>query len=278
MSQIETLRGDYAGALIRLDEALPLARSSGDRAAEAEVLYGLANIRFRLGDSQQGLEAIQECEQLARQLGDDVLILQASNRLGTLLDSLSRLDEARQVFDEALALARRTGHRRWENTLLTNVGFLEIGRRNWDSAVANLESALAWSRETDDLTGLVFNGLNLAMAYLRRGDTEKAPPLIHVALRVGMTNESLPAQLGSIGVEGERLVATGNASQGLALLGLVKHHPSASADMQNDIRLGLEFWGPKLGLTAKEIEAGMQAGKSLELTQTAANILSAATA
>lgn len=273
LSQIETLRGDYAGALTRLDEALPLARSSGDRAAEADVLYGLANIRFRLGDSQRGLESVEACQELARQLGDDVLLLQAANRHGTLLDSLGRDEEARRVFEDTLALSRRVGHRRWENIILTNLGFLELRARNWDEARANLESALAWAQTTDDLQGLVFNGVNLAYAHIRGGDPAKATPLISQALRIGVDTESLPAQLGAVGVEGERLLASGQRAKGLALLGLARHHPSTASDIQGDIQMGLEFWEEKLGLSPAQIEAGMVKGKDLDLERTVAEIL-----
>jgi hypothetical protein len=132
---------------------------------------------------------------------------------------------------------------------------------------------LAWSRETEDLQGLVINGINLAMAYLRSGETDRVPPLVLESLRIAVDIESPPAQLSAVGTEGERLLATGQKQTGLALLGLAFHHPSSSSDIQGDVRMGLDYWGPKLGLTDEEMEAGMVAGKGLDLAQTAAGIL-----
>ena len=273
LSQVETLKGEYDGALQHLDEALPLARSSGDRAAEANVLYGIGNIRFRLGEYEAGLTAIEECEALTRQLGDDAMVIQAANRHGTLLDSLTRFDEARKVFEEALSLSRRVGHRRWENTMLTNLGFLELREGNWERAKANLERALAWSREAEDLQGLVFNGVNLAFAYMRSGAADRVSPLIVDALRVGVETDSLPAKLSAVGVEGERRLAIGQQDRGLALLGLAQHHPSASSDIENDIQMGLDYWGPRLGLGPDDIRAGMEAGRGLDFEATIREIL-----
>ncbi|HSB90866.1 MAG TPA: hypothetical protein VLD63_12665 [Anaerolineales bacterium] len=69
------------------------------------------------------------------------------------------------------------------------------------------------------------------------------------------------------------LLASGKKRAGLALLGLAFHHPSSSSDIQGDVQMGLDYWGPKLDLTKKETEAGMAAGRGLDLAQTAAGIL-----
>jgi hypothetical protein len=160
---------------------------------------------------------------------------------------------------------------------MTNLGFLELRLHDWGKARATLEGALAWAREAEDLQGLVINGVNLAFAYLRSGDPDRTPPLIADALRIALNIESLPAQLSAVGTEGERLLATGDRKTGLAFLGLAFHHPASSSDIQGDVQMGLDYWGPKLGMTDGEVKAGMQAGKDLDLAQTAARILARAT-
>jgi tetratricopeptide (TPR) repeat protein len=267
LSRVETLQGDYPGALSRLEGALPLARASGDRAALANVLYGQANVRFRLGDNDEGLVSIEECVQLARELGENVLLLEAINRRGTLLDAIGRYDEARAEFVSGLALAQQLGLEKRQHPILTNLGYLELREGNFDGAKTNLETALGWSREREDLQGIIFNGVNLAFAYLRTEEASRARPLIKEVLQAARASGSFPAELSAVGTEGERLLALGETGRGLALLGLSRHHPASSADIRTDIQMGLDFWAPRLGLTQPEIEAGLAAGKSLDLDQ-----------
>jgi tetratricopeptide (TPR) repeat protein len=273
LSQVETSQGNYAQALSHLDEALPLARPSGDLAALANVLYGMANAHFRVGNATEGIPCAQECIELARQLGDDTLLLQAENRLGTLFEHGGDFEGGRREFESALDLARRVGHRRMENTLLTNLGYLEIREGNYERAVATLERAMAWARESDDLQGLIFNGVNLAIARLRVGGYDQVLPLIKETLLASRRADSLPAKASAVGVAGELRLAQGDVSQGLALLGLAKNHPAASTDIQADIALALLFWGTRLSLEDRQIEAGLAAGKSLDLETEVEKIL-----
>ena len=267
LSRVETLQGDYPGALARLEEALPLARASGDRAALANVLYGQANVRFRLGHNDEGLSSVEECVQLARELGENVLLLEAMNRRGTLLDALGRLDEARAEFVSGLALAHELGLENRQHHMLTNLGYLELRERNFEGAKANLETALAWSREREDLQGIIFNGVNLAFAYMRTGEASRARLLIVEVLQAARTSGSFPAKLSGVGAEGERLLALGETGRGLALLGLAQNSPTSSADIRTDIQMGLDFWTSRLGLSRPEIEAGLAAGRELDLDQ-----------
>ena len=151
--------------------------------------------------------------------------------------------------------------------MLTNLGYLELRERNFEGAKTTLETALAWSREREDLQGIIFNGVNLAFAHLRTGEGSRARPLIGEVLQAARASGSFPAELSGVGAEGERLLALGETDRGLALLGLARHHPASSADIRTDIQMGLDFWAPRLGLSGTEIEAGMAAGKGLDLDQ-----------
>jgi hypothetical protein len=48
---------------------------------------------------------------------------------------------------------------------------------------------------------------------------------------------------------------------------LARNNPTSSADIRADIQMSLDFWGPRLGLSGPEIEAGLAAGKELDLDQ-----------
>jgi tetratricopeptide (TPR) repeat protein len=148
-----------------------------------------------------------------------------------------------------------------ENTLLSTLGFLEIREGNWEQAVATLERALVWAREREDLQGLVFNGVNLAIARLRMADYDLVLPLIKEALGAARQGDSVPAKVSAVGVAGELRLAQGYIQQGLALLGLSRNHPAASTDIQVDIDSALDFWGKRLGLEPATVEVGLAAGR-----------------
>ncbi len=76
---------------------------------------------------------------------------------------------------------------------------------------------------------------------------------------------SLPSKLGVLNIEGERRLALGDITRGLALLGLAWHHPVLASDGRTDIQGTLDFWIPKLGISQQDVEAKMEAGRSLDL-------------
>ena len=89
---------------------------------------------------------------------------------GRALEALGRVNDARERYLVALALAQRVGDRVCEGKLRSNLGSLDANEARMDEAREHLVGALAIARETGDkrLECEVLNGLGTLHEYLGR--------------------------------------------------------------------------------------------------------------
>ncbi len=102
---------DYAASRRHLEEALPLARAQGDKAAIAGTLNNMGLLARDTGDLTGALKAFGESHVLAKAAGDRTLVASAACNLGTVALNLSDHATARMALEEGTALFRSTGDR-----------------------------------------------------------------------------------------------------------------------------------------------------------------------
>ncbi len=271
-SLVETARGNYSAALTLLDEALPLARQTDDGATLAKVLYGLATTHFRTGNHTAARAAGEECLVMAKALGDEVLQMLAHNRLGTVLSWIDRIIGLGH-YHSALDLARRIGHRNGEQMVLSNLGFDAGQNANWAEAIRYSEEGLRLAREDHNLFAITISALNLASYYLQADQPDQARAMLRESLLAAQQMGSDTGLIGAVQSAAEIRLYEGDIEGGLRLFGLARYHPASAADLLEDQTRALEHWQGKLGLSAVQIEAGLEAGRELELAAVVAELL-----
>jgi tetratricopeptide (TPR) repeat protein len=162
------------------------------RLAEARILFEAADARAHTEELYAGA-------------------LRAENNLATVLETSDRYAEALELFDQATALARRRGDRRWESALRTGRLFqlLQLGR--WDEALAVAgEEELMEANEIAAASMLV-----VALVHCERGDPSAARAL---QAATGMLRDSNNAQsrAGYAAAEARVLRADGHPADALA--------------------------------------------------------------
>jgi hypothetical protein len=227
----------------------------------------MANTLFRVGNYDQAERFCRECISTARALGDDFLLADALNRLGTVLDQANKGRQALTEFDAALELARRIGYQRVEKSVYNNRGNIAMRQEDWPAALRDMNQALTISRTIGDLLGEFIASVNLIIIYARSGDPSGAGPFLQTGAQVAKRIESTSVFVGLIGCSGELLLSRGDVPRGLAWLGMARHHPSAAADTHSDIDDGLVFWKKRLGLRAEDVESAMEAGRQQDLAK-----------
>jgi tetratricopeptide (TPR) repeat protein len=271
-SLTETARGNYPAALALLDEALPLARQADDGATLAKALYGLATTHFRTGNHVAARAAGEECLALAKMLGDQALQMLAHNRLGTVLSWIDRIIGLGH-YHSALNLARQIGHRDGEQMVLSNLGFDAGQNSNWDEAIRYSEEGLQLAREDRNLFAITISALNLASYYLQAERLDQARAMLRESLLAARQMGSDTGLIGAVQSAAEIRLYEGDVEGGLRLFGLARHHPASAADLLEDQARVLEHWQGKLGLSAAQIEAGLEAGRGLDLAAVVAELL-----
>lgn len=159
-----TAHHDAQAARSYFTESLQLARTTHDDFHAVAALAGLAFVSYLTGDPVQGSAAGNAAVELARAIGDPVL-------LGECLVWVSG-PLGRAVYEEALAVTRRSGdrvHTAWSHS---NLGNWALTEDDLDAAQHHLEQAQAIFRELGVLSAMAV--CNLGWLDLRRGRIDAA--------------------------------------------------------------------------------------------------------
>src|SRR6185437_11402542 len=142
-------RGPFGMHLELLDRALALA--GADPPLEARALAARGRARHLRGDDQGGLADLTAARDRGRALAAAEVEAGALTYIGVIHHARRALDEAKDRYEEALALYQRAGDRRAEGRVLGNLGALLHDDRRFDEAMRYYEPALEIAAAAGDL-------------------------------------------------------------------------------------------------------------------------------
>lgn len=172
---------DSAAAIFRAE--LVRATNVRDRNAEARAHMWLGMAAWRLGDYKQARIDGEQSVSMKRALGMDNELSRSFNALGLLAWNEGRERDALQLFDSALAAARRNHDSTGFARASANVPLVRLELGDFEGARKALDVALPAARAIGD-ERLEANDLaNLAMLEIRVGDAAAALPLLADARR-----------------------------------------------------------------------------------------------
>ncbi len=262
--------GDYNGAVKVLEEAIPLARKGDHQMILARALYGLGDANWRLGNLPKAEAFLNESLIISREIKDAPRTLYAMNRLGTVLTSTpDGMDEAEQIYIEGLKLARQTGNREREMTILNNMGEIIKNRGNLAQATENYRQALALARELGAKSSSTVYLLNMGDASIKLGDVEAGRNHLREALSIATGMGAMPWVLGGIVYFGWLAHAEGDDDRMLQLVGLALNHPAKFNDLEQEVNNRL----PGYNLPEKTVKAGMAKGAKLDFETTVRDLI-----
>jgi predicted ATPase len=181
-------QGDYAGAQAQYEEMLTLARSAGQRSAEAMALSNLGIIIDDLDDSagveDRQRDFFERALYLFRQAGDQLGELKAMNGLGLSACCRGDFATAWAHLGEFLRLSVKVGSRKSEELARGNFGHLCDLLGDHTRARRFLEQCLHISREIEAPYSESRAFLYLAMASQCRSHLGEARSFAEQALRL----------------------------------------------------------------------------------------------
>jgi predicted ATPase len=263
LAQIASERGAYDTAKRHLDEALSLARARNDRTHVASTLAMLGSVAWRWGDIEQADTCLLESLAIYKELGDQHRIPRLLNALGLLAILRERYDQAEGYWEEGLALAQEMGDRQALADTLNNLGYINhhhVG--NLEKAKKYYAESLSTCQEIGHRHGAIGPLSNLGHLYVLMGEHALAWDCLRQALSestdIGVAPLTLDALVGVARLRAE----TGQGDSAAELLGVVLNHPSVGADSVQVAETVLA--GLRKALPAKQLEAAMERGKTLE--------------
>jgi predicted ATPase/DNA-binding CsgD family transcriptional regulator len=262
--------GGYAIAGEYCQEALAIARASGNDYLVGELQYVHAWILLRQGQRGAALPLIEEGLDLAGRLGDPRLTANLlSARAHAAYATGDRAGAARDAA-EALRLFRQAGDRQHVATLLGNLGNYELSAGDLAAAHRHLAEALDIFRALNHRDGIVYQAFNLGLAKYLGGSPGAADALfaesLDLARRSGIKALSAYALLGLALVghggagPGRSARLHGAADQALADLGRVLDPLEAQLADLDRRRL-------RAAMGAEAFDAEYAAGRTLDVAQ-----------
>jgi tetratricopeptide (TPR) repeat protein/transcriptional regulator with XRE-family HTH domain len=150
LGEVEWLVGEYGQAREYYTQALALARQLDYRRAEGDALWGLGEIEWLVGEYGQAHDYHTQALTLARQLGDRRAEVDALWGLGEVERLVGEYGQARDYHTQALTLARLLGYRRVEVDALRGLGQVERFVGEYGRARDYHTQALTLARQLGD--------------------------------------------------------------------------------------------------------------------------------
>jgi predicted ATPase/class 3 adenylate cyclase/DNA-binding CsgD family transcriptional regulator len=174
------LHGDLL-ALADIDEAVGLARATGDPRLLAEVLGRRAVCKVHVGDLDAGLADLEETLTLSRATEDNYRLASTLANLGVNRFAAGELPAARAYLQEACMLADSRGYQNLSAGLRENLGFVDLMDADPRSARRLFLDILNTARITGIKPYVLGAILGLALAAGADGDPAVAVTLHGVA-------------------------------------------------------------------------------------------------
>jgi non-specific serine/threonine protein kinase len=150
----------------------------------AKALLAAGLLTCDRGEYARGLGLYDESLALSRRSEDRQLVAATLKRVGVAAVVVGEHERARLAVEESLAISRELGDRRGIASAVMYLGMLAHGRDDYDRAAALYEESLAIHRGLDDRRQVAILLVNLGDTALKRGELDRAVAFLEESLHV----------------------------------------------------------------------------------------------
>lgn len=177
-------QGDFAGAIQRYQQALPLWRESGDQLGLGRALNNLGLVLDSQGNYDASSLLYEEALAQFRALNDTFRIAIALNNLGVTAKQRGDYERARLLYEESLALRREIGDEQGTIGTLDNLANLAAARGDVEGVEVLYGEVLERAQALGDrgVTAAVL--LNLGVVAVRQEKLEEAISRYEESLKI----------------------------------------------------------------------------------------------
>ena len=177
-------RGDCQAALAQCRDLLRDEAAIDSPAVRSRIHLHCSGALFMLGRLGECRDHADRSLAIADGAGEIALSAAALNQLGRTAYREGRLQQARDLYEQALALFRRVGDDGWCATVRSNLGLIHKQLCEWDAAAAQQTAALEYYRSAGRLADTGRPLMNLGIVYQKSGDLTRAEQSYREAERV----------------------------------------------------------------------------------------------
>jgi predicted ATPase len=143
-------QGDYAGATVMLEEALDLRRRLSDQHGTYATLHNLGLVASWQGSNERAIELYGESLALARVAQDDHNLGIILTNLGEQYSHQGDCERAEACYAEAASIYQRLGNRAGEADVMRNRGVIALKQSDYTRASDLLVETILAFQEMDD--------------------------------------------------------------------------------------------------------------------------------
>jgi predicted ATPase/class 3 adenylate cyclase len=247
-----------------------------DSVERAKCLLYAAALEVHAGDVDTAAGLLQDSAEMSRRL-DDLDALAAALSLRAMVEARRRpIEQARRLYDEAIALVRKTGNRAVLRTALHDLAVVvDRYAGEHDEALALRYEALAVSRELGSPHLVVTDTQNIACSLRRLGRLAEANDVMRAILLDALT-VSAPGSLTFVAEDyGAILAELGDARAAALLLGAADAQHARTGPLRPDdqeAEIADAFAAARASVSAAEWDEAYERGKAMDLSQAIAHI------
>ncbi len=184
LGNIETARGDYSRALIRLQESLARYRqiNSGVTTYNSQIAQALTDIGHVysvLGDNIRALSHMDEALKTLKSFPDRSAAPYILNAIGILYLEQEDYSNARECFNKSLQLYLLSNNALESARVRTNIGVMYLREGDYDEALKHFHEAI---RATQNIGVALAAEQNIGAAYRAKGDYVRASEWLNKSL------------------------------------------------------------------------------------------------
>jgi predicted ATPase/class 3 adenylate cyclase len=178
------VRGHMMEGHARLLTMLEIPGGEAAIAHRLKVLAGAATIAFEQGLLNEATQLLEENLALARDADDRHVIGRALTNSSWVAFHRGEHEQARDLARESLAMGRELKDLRGVASALNNLGWIAIIEADYAQARDLLEETLVLRRKLGEPRGVAYGEINLAWPMVLQGDFERAEVLLGDAIRI----------------------------------------------------------------------------------------------
>jgi tetratricopeptide (TPR) repeat protein len=162
-----------------LEKARALLLSLDEPRLAATTLVNIVRTLERSGRFDKALQYSREALEIRKRIHDSRGVSNALSTVGSVLQFMGKVAEARTLFTEALEVARASGSTFEEGRALLNLGAASGALRDSKSAADYSRRALVILRPSQDVEGQILALWNLAIAATEAGELGEPERALH---------------------------------------------------------------------------------------------------
>lgn len=171
---VRNLQGRFEERDKLYQEALEIARSTGDKFGEAQLYNNLAPAALEAGDTTEAERLLNKSISLKRELGDDLGTAITSVTLAGILATSRRFAEAHRILSDAIRICRRQNDRATLGLAYFNLGHLFLDEGKPEAGIRLMKRGLRYVRRVGDVYGQKVCVQGLAVTSFKLGQYRRA--------------------------------------------------------------------------------------------------------